>query len=149
MSALSSLRDLLRHAPRLAARGLIKIYRYSFSALVGFHCRHLPTCSCYADEAIDRFGLWAGGWMTLARLLRCHPFGTAGLDLVPPTLPARSCWYLPWRYGLWRRTYSGPLTAPSAESSQGAPATPATADPDANAVRQPGGHGRNRLITRP
>jgi putative component of membrane protein insertase Oxa1/YidC/SpoIIIJ protein YidD len=39
--------------------------------------------------------------VTLARLLRCHPFGTSGLDLVPQTLPARARWYLPWRYGKW------------------------------------------------
>jgi uncharacterized protein len=95
--------------PRLAARGLIKGYSYSFSALVGFHCRHLPTCSSYADEAIARFGLWAGGWMTLARLCRCHPFGTAGLDFVPEAPPERARWYLPWRYGRWRGTNSGPL----------------------------------------
>jgi uncharacterized protein len=90
--------------PELAARGLIRGYRYTLSALVGFHCRHLPTCSAYADEAIGRFGLWAGGWMTLARLCRCHPFGTAGLDVVPPVLRADSRWYLPWRYGRWRGT---------------------------------------------
>jgi hypothetical protein len=89
-------------APRLLGRGLIKAYRYTLSPLVGFHCRHLPTCSDYADQAIDRFGLWAGGWMTLARLLRCHPWGSSGLDLVPDSLPAESHWYLPWRFGRWR-----------------------------------------------
>jgi putative membrane protein insertion efficiency factor len=90
------------NVPRLFGRALVKIYRYSLSSLVGAECRHLPTCSDYADQAIERFGLWAGGWMTLARLLRCHPFGTAGLDFVPDALPARSRWYLPWRYGRWR-----------------------------------------------
>ena len=68
-----------RRAPRHAGRGAVKLYRYTLSPLVGLHCRHLPTCSTYADEAIGRFGLWAGTWMTLARLLRCHPFGTSGL----------------------------------------------------------------------
>ena len=38
-------------------------------------------------EAIARFGLWAGGWMTLARLLRCQPWGTSGIDNVPITAP--------------------------------------------------------------
>ena len=75
--------DASRRAPRLAGRGLIKAYRYTLSPLVGFECRHLPTCSDYADQAIERYGLWAGGWMTLARLLRCQPFGTSGLDFVP------------------------------------------------------------------
>lgn len=98
----------LAQAPRCAGRGLIRAYQYSFSALVGFHCRHLPTCSQYADEAVGRFGLWAGSWMTLARIARCHPFGTSGLDFVPKNLPARSHWYLPWRYGKWRGTNVGP-----------------------------------------
>jgi len=98
----------LRNAPRRAARGLIRIYRYTLSPLVGMHCRHLPTCSEYAEDAIARYGLWAGGWMTLARLLRCHPFGTSGLDLVPAALPAHSRWYMPWRYGRWRGTNPSP-----------------------------------------
>jgi putative membrane protein insertion efficiency factor len=96
--------------PRLAGRGLIMVYRHTFSALAGFHCRHLPTCSQYWDEAIARHGLWAGGWMVLARLCRCHPWGTSGLDFVLPTVPKRSRWYLPWRYGLWRGTN---INAPS------------------------------------
>ena len=80
--SLDSLFDASRRAPRLAGRGLIKAYQYTLSPLVGFDCRHLPTCSDYADQAIERYGLWAGGWMTLARLLRCQPFGTSGLDFV-------------------------------------------------------------------
>ena len=91
----------LWRAPRLTGRALIKAYRYTLSPLIGFRCRHLPTCSEYADEALSRYGLWAGGWMTLARILRCHPLGTSGLDFVPQTLPFRGCWYLPWRYGKW------------------------------------------------
>jgi len=91
-------------APRLAGRALVKVYRYTLSPLVGFHCRHLPTCSEYADTALARFGLWAGVWMTLARLCRCHPFGTSGLDFVPAALPPHARWYLPWRYGRWRGT---------------------------------------------
>jgi uncharacterized protein len=78
------------------------------SPFIGFHCRHLPTCSAYADEALDRFGLWAGGWMTLARLCRCHPWGSSGLDLVPRSAP-RGCWYAPWRYGRWRGANSGQI----------------------------------------
>jgi hypothetical protein len=102
-----SLLEALKRGPRLLGRGLVRAYRYSFSALVGFHCRHLPTCSEYADEAIDRFGLWGGGWMTLARLCRCHPWGTAGIDLVPKSSPRRAYWFLPWRYGRWRGTNVG------------------------------------------
>ena len=113
MNLPSALEAALR-APRMAGRGLVRFYRYTFSALAGFDCRHLPTCSQYADEAIGRFGLWAGGWMTLARLARCHPWGTSGLDVVPASLPAGSRWYLPWRYGLWRRTNLAPPDPPLA-----------------------------------
>jgi hypothetical protein len=99
-----SLLPQIGRAPALAARALVKAYRHTLSPWIGLDCRHLPTCSAYAEEALDRFGLWAGGWMTLARLCRCHPFGTSGLDFVPPSLPPRVRWYLPWRYGRWRGT---------------------------------------------
>src|SRR5258708_32875626 len=99
---LTPLFDQPSRAPRRAGRTLVKAYRYTLSPLVGFHCRHLPTCSDYADQALERYGLWAGGWMALARLCRCHPFGTSGLDFVPDKLSPKSHWYLPWRYGRWR-----------------------------------------------
>jgi putative membrane protein insertion efficiency factor len=92
----------LGRLPRRAGRGLVALYRVTLSPLLGPHCRHLPTCSEYADEAIGRFGLWAGGWMALARILRCHPWGTSGLDIVPTVVPQGSRWFLPWRYGRWR-----------------------------------------------
>src|SRR5262245_8103780 len=98
----------IRRAPRRAARALVRLYRITLSPLIGFHCRHVPTCSQYSDEALERFGLWAGGWMTLARLLRCQPWGTSGLDYVPGELPEKSRWYMPWRYGRWRGTNSAP-----------------------------------------
>jgi hypothetical protein len=98
----------LRHLPRDLGRVLIWLYRHTLSPLVGYNCRHLPTCSVYGDEAIDRFGLWAGGWMTLARLLRCHPFGTSGIDNVPLETPPDARWYLPWRYGRWRGVSAPP-----------------------------------------
>lgn len=98
----------LRNLPRHAGRGLIWIYRHTFSPLIGFHCRHVPTCSAYGDEAIARFGLWAGGWMTLARLLRCQPWGTSGIDNVPAAAPPGARWYLPWRYARWRGVNDAP-----------------------------------------
>ena len=94
--------ETVRQAPRNFGRGLIKLYRYTLSPLIGLRCRHLPTCSEYADEALDRYGLWAGSWMTLARLLRCQPWGTSGIDRVPEQAPPRASWYTPWRYGRWR-----------------------------------------------
>jgi uncharacterized protein len=102
MSACEECARNVERLPRQAGRGIIWLYRHTLSPLVGYNCRHLPTCSVYADEAIGRFGLWAGGWMTLARLLRCQPFGTSGIDNVPKTKPTGARWYLPWKYGRWR-----------------------------------------------
>jgi len=111
------LAEIFRRGPRAAARALVRLYQVTFSPLIGFHCRHVPTCSQYADEALARFGVWAGGWMTLARLLRCHPWGTSGLDYVPSDMPARARWYLPWRYGQWRGVNQVPASPhPSAQT---------------------------------
>lgn len=104
MITIATFRAGLAGAPRLLARGLVTVYRYTLSPLIGYRCRHLPTCSEYADEALARYGLWAGGWMALARIVRCQPFGTSGLDFVPQSAPAWARWYLPWRYGRWRGT---------------------------------------------
>ena len=97
-----------KQVPRQAARGFVAVYRYTLSPLIGPNCRHLPTCAEYADEAFSRFGFWAGGWMTLARMLRCHPLGTSGLDFVPDAVPPGTRWWTPWRYGRWRGTNSLP-----------------------------------------
>jgi putative membrane protein insertion efficiency factor len=79
----------------------ILAYRYTFSALAGAHCRHLPTCSDYAREAIETNGACKGGWLTLARLSRCHPWGSHGHDPVPDLSDAHHP-FAPWRYGRWR-----------------------------------------------
>ncbi len=97
-----------RRLPRQAGRALVKGYRYTVSPLIGFHCRYLPTCSDYADQALQRHGLWAGSWMTMARVCRCHPWGNSGLDFVCEAPPQRARWYLPWCYGLWRGTNPEP-----------------------------------------
>ena len=98
----------LARLPRSTGRALISLYRYVISPVLGPRCRHLPTCSEYGSEAMDRYGLWGGGWMTLARMARCHPLGTSGLDFVPKHRPQGARWYLPWRYGRWRGTRSEP-----------------------------------------
>lgn len=87
--------------PRLLAIGLLRLYRYTLSSLIGRRCRYLPTCSCYSETAIARHGLWAGGWMTLARLQRCRPGGASGYDPAPEHVAPHARWYLPWRYGQW------------------------------------------------
>ena len=62
---------------------LISLYRRWLSPLLGPRCRFIPSCSAYGLEAIQRHGAWRGGWLTLRRLLRCHPFTPCGCDPVP------------------------------------------------------------------
>ncbi len=62
---------------------LIGAYRYLISPFLGNNCRFHPSCSCYAHQAIERFGAWRGGWMALRRLGRCHPWHEGGFDPVP------------------------------------------------------------------
>jgi len=88
--------------PASMAMGIVHLYRLTFSALVGRQCRYLPTCSEYALDALRRFGLWRGMFLTLARLCRCGPFGAHGFDPVPLRLRADARWWCPWRFGVWR-----------------------------------------------
>ncbi|WP_442583757.1 membrane protein insertion efficiency factor YidD [Mesorhizobium sp. ASY16-5R] len=83
---------------RLLGVSIVRLYQLTLSGFVGNSCRHLPTCSEYAYEAIARHGLWAGGWMGLFRLARCGPGGTSGIDNVPERLAAFYRWFMPWRY---------------------------------------------------
>jgi putative membrane protein insertion efficiency factor len=85
---------------RVLGTSIVRLYQLTLSGFVGNTCRHLPTCSEYAYEAIARHGLWAGGWMGLFRVARCGPGGTSGIDNVPEKLPPEHRWYTPWRY--WR-----------------------------------------------
>ncbi len=62
---------------------LIRAYRYGISPLMGNHCRFYPSCSCYAETAVAEYGLIKGGWLTLRRLMRCHPWHPGGCDPVP------------------------------------------------------------------
>jgi putative membrane protein insertion efficiency factor len=83
---------------RIFGTSLVRLYQLTLSGFVGNSCRHMPTCSEYAYEAIARHGLWAGGWMGLFRVARCGPWGTHGIDNVPEALTARYRWFTPWRY---------------------------------------------------
>ncbi len=71
----------------MMARLLIAIARgwqLSFSAVLPPSCRFTPSCSAYAIEAVSRFGALKGGWLSLRRIARCHPWGGSGHDPVPP-----------------------------------------------------------------
>lgn len=46
-------------------------------------CRYQPSCSAYAITALERYGALRGGWLSLKRILRCHPWGGHGFDPVP------------------------------------------------------------------
>jgi len=79
---------------------LIRLYQLTLSAFIGRSCRHLPTCSDYAMQAIARHGAWAGFWLGFFRVLRCHPWGTHGLDPVPEkNVPRHDPRF--WRYRLY------------------------------------------------
>ena len=62
----------------------IRAYRSLISPLLPPACRFHPSCSAYALEALERHGAWSGFWLTVRRVLRCHPFHAGGLDPVPP-----------------------------------------------------------------
>jgi uncharacterized protein len=61
---------------------LLRAYKWALSPLLPPACRYVPTCSDYAMEAVDRFGLGRGGLMAMVRILRCHPFAKGRYDPV-------------------------------------------------------------------
>jgi putative membrane protein insertion efficiency factor len=62
---------------------LLRGYKWAISPMFPAACRYVPTCSEYAMEAVERYGVLRGSWMGLSRLLRCHPFAGSGYDPVP------------------------------------------------------------------
>ncbi|MDG2047881.1 MAG: membrane protein insertion efficiency factor YidD [Halioglobus sp.] len=64
---------------------LISCYQACLSPFIGNHCRFHPTCSSYAQEAINRHGVFKGSYLAVLRLARCHPWHEGGEDPVPPS----------------------------------------------------------------
>jgi putative membrane protein insertion efficiency factor len=62
----------------------IKFYQYSISPLLPKTCRHIPSCSAYAIDALKIHGIFRGSLLAIWRILRCNPWGTHGYDPVPP-----------------------------------------------------------------
>ena len=66
---------------------LVRFYRNWISPALPGSCRFAPTCSAYAQQAIERHGAWKGAFFTARRLLKCHPFHPGGYDPVPGGFP--------------------------------------------------------------
>jgi putative membrane protein insertion efficiency factor len=62
---------------------MLRGYQYAIRPLLGANCRFYPSCSDYAREAIERYGVLKGAWLTLRRVGRCHPYHPGGIDPVP------------------------------------------------------------------
>ena len=80
---MAKLQQALNRALAAVLLAGIGFYRRFISPMIGPRCRFTPTCSAYGLEAIQKHGPWKGGWLTVKRLLRCHPFTPCGCDPVP------------------------------------------------------------------
>ena len=86
MSAMATLRGIALAASRLPQKmlvALVKAYRLLLSPWLGSSCRFEPTCSAYSLQALQQHGAAKGSHLTLARLVRCHPWCSGGYDPVP------------------------------------------------------------------
>jgi uncharacterized protein len=72
----------MRHFAQRVTLHLLRAYKWAISPMFPPACRYVPTCSEYAMEAVERYGVLHGGLMAIARLLRCHPFAKGGYDPV-------------------------------------------------------------------
>jgi putative membrane protein insertion efficiency factor len=87
---------------KAVAKAPVQVYRWTLKPLLGHECRHLPTCSAYALDAIELNGAWRGWWLAGSRVCRCHPWGTSGYDPAPDIRHEHHP-LAPWRYGRWSR----------------------------------------------
>jgi putative membrane protein insertion efficiency factor len=75
---------------KTALVALLRLYRFVVSPMYGQVCRYHPTCSAYALEAVEQHGAVKGTWLSVRRVLRCHPWAAGGVDHVPAKTLARS-----------------------------------------------------------
>ncbi|MBF8303872.1 MAG: membrane protein insertion efficiency factor YidD [Dehalococcoidia bacterium] len=68
---------------KLVALALVRLYQLTLSPIILSSCRFTPSCSNYTYQAIEKLGLWRGGWLAAKRLGRCHPWRPGGFDPVP------------------------------------------------------------------
>ncbi|MEM8727352.1 MAG: membrane protein insertion efficiency factor YidD [Chlamydiota bacterium] len=62
---------------------LIRLYQWTLAPFTRGHCRFYPSCSDYALAAFDKYGTFKGGYLTVKRLLKCHPWHPGGIDPLP------------------------------------------------------------------
>lgn len=75
--------EKIEQALRKVIKSLIRFYQIAISPWFPAKCRYHPTCSAYALEAINKHSLTKGCWLSLKRILKCHPFSKGGFDPVP------------------------------------------------------------------
>ena len=68
---------------------LIKVYKFIVSPLLGPSCKYFPTCSEYSIEALKTFGLFKGSFLSLKRIISCHPWGKGGFDQIKKNIKVR------------------------------------------------------------
>lgn len=69
--------------PKHTVLGLLKLYRLTISPFLGANCRFYPSCSQYSIEAVEKYGAFKGGLLSLKRVSKCHPLHSGGVDMVP------------------------------------------------------------------
>ncbi|MEM9495459.1 MAG: membrane protein insertion efficiency factor YidD [Pseudomonadota bacterium] len=110
------------------ALGALWVYKHTLSPAfmaLGVRCRHWPTCSDYAVDAFRAHDPWTAFWLTFSRLMRCHPFGSSGVD--PAPLGPRGRWWEIWRLGDWSwRERSGDDQSSRENDSEKPPSSPSS-----------------------
>jgi putative membrane protein insertion efficiency factor len=71
---------------------LLILYKKLFSSFLGSNCRFVPTCSVYAYESIEKYGVLKGVFLGIKRILKCHPFHKGGFDPIPEKFEVKLKW---------------------------------------------------------